>query len=165
MTLKTFKCDNCGKVIQREKKRAKRIFCGKACAMKGLWKLRKGIDPTSEIREAILSSLAKSKGSMDTAQHIGLRLDKNTYEITANLKAMDGDRVYKIYPESGSCIWGLMKNFRCYECGTTKNPSDVERNTCQSCETFEKDFQIKWSTTPITSLNNDMPVWIYGASR
>ena len=115
------------------------------------------------IRGQILERIGLSHKGHTTAREIAKTLKVSTYEVSSNLKALHkAGEVYKIIPETGSCFWLLMKNFRCYNCGTTKNPSDREFKTCVNCERSEIDFQAKWLSRPIVSESSEMPVWIYG---
>jgi len=109
-----------------------------------------------ELRDRILAVLATSKNTMNTAQHIGKKLCLGTYEITSHLKQLESvGQTYKVFPQKGCCHWGLMKNFRCYNCGTTKNPSDREFKTCVKCERSQVDFQFKWACTPLLKSSGD----------
>ena len=118
---------------------------------------------SKDLRGQILERIGLSAKGYTTAKEIGKTLKKSTYEMSSHLKALEKQgKVYKIFPETGSCFWHLMKNFRCYNCGTTKNPSDREFKTCVNCERSEIDFQAKWLSRPIVSNSVDMPVWIYG---
>ena len=113
-------------------------------------------------RKQVLEYLLSSQYGRSSAQYIAKSLDMTTKQAATYLKYLEKKgKVFKVYPEGGSVIWGLMSRFKCSECGDTEHPSNYQHNVCDRCEDSDVKFQMLWAQTPLTPNPPDMPVWIY----